>query len=158
MKQEQPAHEIREIAFNSDDYRKELFLRDRVLREPLGLSLFDEYLENEILDIHLGYFVNNELVGTLILTRLNDTEYKMRQVAVEPNMQGKGIGKRLVEYAEEYVKGKGGTKIVLHARKYITPFYEKLGYVKTGKEFTEVTITHVKMYKNLPASVLSFSH
>ena len=36
--------DIRIITYGSDDYNAELQLRDKVLRKPLGTSLFDEDL------------------------------------------------------------------------------------------------------------------
>jgi len=39
--------------------------------------------------------------------------------------------------------------MVMHARKTALGFYEKLGYNVVGDEFTEVTIPHFVMEKNL---------
>lgn len=75
--------QIREISYNTPDYTKELVLRDKVLRKPLGMSLYDANLDAEKDDVHIGAFVNNDMVGVLILTRLNADEVKMRQVAVD---------------------------------------------------------------------------
>jgi hypothetical protein len=47
---------IRRIVGGSAEYEMELKLRDQVLREPLGMSLFDEDLSGESADIHLGAF------------------------------------------------------------------------------------------------------
>ena len=65
-----PPIEIRQIHFGTDQYKEELQLRDRVLRKPLGLSLFNENLTKEVDDFHLGAFDGNELIGVLILTVL----------------------------------------------------------------------------------------
>jgi predicted GNAT family N-acyltransferase len=37
----------------------------------------------------------------------------------------------------------------MHARKTVMGFYEKLGYKVVGDEFTEVTIGHYTMEKDL---------
>jgi predicted GNAT family N-acyltransferase len=37
----------------------------------------------------------------------------------------------------------------MHARKIATGFYEKMGYVKVGHEFQEITIPHYLMEKKL---------
>ena len=144
-----PSIEIRPIQFGTDEYKEELGLRDRVLRKPLGLSLFDENLSREANDIHIGAFDGVRLVGTLILTALSEAEVKMRQVAVEETWQGKDIGARLVAFAEDLARRKGFRKVVLNARKSVVGFYEKLEYERIGGEFIEVTLPHQKMGKKL---------
>jgi predicted GNAT family N-acyltransferase len=141
--------QIREIDYHSDEYNEELELRDKVLRKPLGMSLFVENLDKEKYDVHLGAFINKRMVGVLILTELTGSEVKMRQVAVEEEVRGNNIGKELVRYAEEFCKNKGYTLMVLNARKTAVGFYEKLGYDRLGEEFLEINIPHNKMHKHL---------
>jgi len=140
---------IRVINYHSEEYRKELELRDEVLRKPLGMSLFDENLEKEKMDIHIGAFVKNKLVGVLILTPLNLSDIKMRQVAVLETTRSQKVGSQLVQFAEEYAKDKGYALMRLNARKTAVGFYEKLGYEKIGEEFFEIKIPHFRMNKIL---------
>ena len=141
--------EIKEIKYNSEEYRQELQLRDKVLRKPLGMNLYDEYLEAEKHDFHIGAFLNNQLVGVLVLTNTHAGDVKMRQFAVAEQWQGKKIGTKLVVFAEEYSKQKGINAIVLNARKGAVGFYEKQGYEKISEEFQEINIPHYKMNKKL---------
>jgi ribosomal protein S18 acetylase RimI-like enzyme len=141
--------EVRLIAHGSSDYNAELELRNKILRIPLGLDVYEDDLSNELNHFHMGAFDNNKLVGVLVLTPLSKSDVKMRQVAVEEELQGKGIGKKLVEFSEQFSKEKGFRTIVMNARDTAVPFYEKLGYSKEGDMFTEVTIPHFKLYKNL---------
>ena len=73
----------------------------------------------------------------------------MRQVAVLPEYQGKGIGQELVWFSEEYVREKGGTHIILHSRETVVPFYQKLGYETYGEPFEEIGIPHRLMGRKL---------
>jgi len=139
--------DIRQIKIGSEEYEEELKLRDMVLRKPLKLSLFNENLEREKNDYHIGAFLSCSLVGVLVLTPLNNIEIKMRQVAIYESFRGKGIGTKLVVYAEEFAKNLGYKKIILNSRKTAVEFYEKLGYTKVSEEFIEVTIPHYKMQK-----------
>ncbi len=141
--------EIKQIEFDSSDYHKELILRDEVLRKPLGMSLFDENLTPEVADVHFGAFVNGRLIAVLLLTKLTDTDIKMRQVAVDENFRSLKAGSKLVQIAETYAKNAGYRKMLLNARKTAVGFYEKLGYEKKGDMFTEVGIAHLKMQKCL---------
>ena len=43
--------QIRELIYNSPDYKQELELRDNVLRKPLGMSLSDDNLEADSADV-----------------------------------------------------------------------------------------------------------
>lgn len=149
MNEDKAEIQIREIKHDSEEYTKELQLRDEVLRKPLGLSLYDDHLEAERNDIHIGAFLNNNLVGVLILTRLNNDDVKMRQVAVDEKWRDKKIGSEIVHYAEEYSRNRGYLNMVLNSRKVAVGFYEKLGYKKTSEEFLEVNIPHYKMCKLL---------
>lgn len=141
--------EIREIKYDTKEYSKELELRDEVLRKPLGRSLYDDNMEAEEHDFHIGAFLNDTLVGVMILTRLSPVVVIMRQVSVDEIWRTKNIGKEMVLYAEQYSKNKGYEMMVLNARKSAVGFYEKLGYEKVSEEFLEVNIPHYKMRKLL---------
>ena len=136
------------VSPNGKFYKDELKLRDEVLRKPLGLSLSDDGPDAES-DIHIAAFVNGELSGCLVLTVLNGRDLKMRQVAVRESERGTGIGAAMVRFSENLAKKRGFSKIVLHARITSAGFYRKLGYEQEGKEFLEVGIRHICMFKEL---------
>ena len=139
----------RAIAYGSADYALELELRDRLLRRPLGLRLADEDLSTEGGDWHIGAFLDGKLAGVLVLTRRDGETVRMRQVCVDKKEQGRGIGARLVRFAEELARARGIARITLNARKTAAGFYEKLGYRAAGDEFLEMGIPHRKMVKDL---------
>ena len=58
-------------------------------------------------------------------------------LAVDPVRQGTGLGRRLVEAAEQYVRDGGARAMdirVVNLRTELPPFYERLGYVVSGTE------------------------
>lgn len=140
---------FRELQYNSDEYRSELQLRNKVLRKPLGMSLFDEDLSRDANDIHIGAFTQEQLIAVLLLSVLSETEVKMRQVAVDNNFQSNKVGSRMVQFSELHLKSLNYKRIVLNARKTAVNFYLKLGYEIVGEEFIEVGIPHFKMFKAL---------
>lgn len=140
---------ILEIQFSSPEYQRELALRTKILRAPLGLSFSPEALALEFKDIHLGAFTGEQLVGCLLLTPLKEGRVQMRQVAVEEELQGRGIGKILVETAEKLAREQGFTEMILHARESAVPFYRKAKYEVFGEQFIEVTLPHWEMRKSL---------
>ena len=124
-------------------------LRMDILRQPLGLSFTDEELAREKEDILIGAFDDDDLLACCLLTRADNNSVRLRQMAVQNNLQGKGIGASMMNFAETLARDKGFKKMVMHARKTALGFYEKLGYSVVGDEFTEVTIPHFVKEKSL---------
>lgn len=142
------------IDFGTPEYDEAVALRYEVLRKPLCLDFTPEQLAAEWLDIHLaGTSSDGRLVATLILTPVDSETVKMRQVAVAPELQGKGLGALLVKASEELAVRRHFRIMSLHARETAVPFYLRLGYHIIGDRFEEVTIPHFKMVKNLDNSV-----
>ena len=135
------------IEHNSAAYREMVALRYRVLREPLGLNFTPEQLAAESSDVLIGAYSGERIVGSLILTRQSEQAAQMRQVAVEEILQGRGIGRIMLEFAEQEAKKRGIAEITLHARETALPFYERLGYTSFGESFQEVGLPHLEMRK-----------
>jgi len=135
------------IAYQTPEYHEMLTLRQKILREPLGLSFSDADLQQEKDDIFITYREDGRITACCILTRLSGETVKLRQMAVDSHRQGKNIGTDLLLFAEQYVAQHGYTTIQLHARKTASKFYAKYGYAASGDEFTEVGIPHIFMEK-----------
>jgi GNAT superfamily N-acetyltransferase len=61
-------------------------------------------------------------------------------LSIDPAYQGRGLGKALVERAEDHCRRAGCSRIwirVLNHRIELPPFYEKLGYTTAGTEEVE---------------------
>ncbi len=143
-------YHARPITFASPAYDAAIALRYDVLRKPLGLDFTPEQLCEEVNEFHFGCYDNfDTLCGCLTYQIYNHTTLKMRQVAVVPALQGKGIGKILVEQTEQWARHNGWRTITLHARLSAVPFYKKLHYEIEGDVFEEVSVPHFKMEKNL---------
>ncbi len=133
----------------SREYEQMVQLRYDILRKPLGLSFNPDELEKEKEEILIGAFDDDKMLGCCMLIKTEPGCVRLRQMAVLNNLQGKGIGKALMQFAENIARDRGFRKITMHARKSATGFYEKLGYQVSGDEFEEVTIPHVTMEKSL---------
>lgn len=141
---------LKEIQYQSPAYYKAVELREELLRKPLGLKFTSDFLAADAHDYHLAAFADKQLVGTLQLKPLPEkTRIKMRQAAVNNKLQGKGIGRQLIAFAEEFCRKKAIKTIELHARQHVIDFYLRLGYYVTSNTFTEVGIPHKKMEKKL---------
>jgi GNAT superfamily N-acetyltransferase len=140
---------LRIIEHGSNDYRRMVGLREEILRKPLGLVFSPEDLEAEKEDILVAAFEEERLVACCLLTFEDKTTVKLRQMAVHHEVQGKGVGRALIRFAETVARDHGFRKIAMHARKTATGFYEKMGYSICSPEFEEVTIPHFVMEKAL---------
>ena len=93
--------------------------------------------------------LDGQVVACLVLKPLANRQVRLRQMAVAAGFQRRGIGTRLVRYAESFLRRQGNREVVLHARETAIGFYEALGYRKEGERFTEVGIPHFTMHKRL---------
>jgi GNAT superfamily N-acetyltransferase len=137
------------IDHGTREYQQMIRLRIDILRKPLGLGFDKEELEREKNDVLMGAFEDERILGCCLLTRVDDHTVRLRQMAVPNNLQGKGIGKALMIFAENIARDLGYKTLIMHARKTALGFYEKLGYSPTGAEFIEVTLPHYVMQKVL---------
>lgn len=124
-------------------------LRNDILRKPLGLSFTPEELEKEKEEILIGAFEEEKMLGCCMLITLDPATVRLRQMAVLNNVQGKGIGRALMQFAENIARDRGFRKMTMHARESAIGFYEKLGYQVNGERFEEVSIPHYIMEKTL---------
>jgi GNAT superfamily N-acetyltransferase len=137
------------IQHGSKAYQQMVDMRMAILRKPLGLDFTKEELDREKEDVLIGCFEEDKLEGCCLLTKADTGTVKLRQMAVTSGLQGKGIGRVLLHFAENVARDKGYKKITMNARKNALGFYEKLGYKVVGNEFIEVTIPHFTMEKDL---------
>ena len=106
---------IREI--NSKDYSKEII-------EKMCIRFSEENIINRLSNREMILMIENEevigtasLKGNIILT-----------VFVGVNVQGKGIGTKLMRYLEKMASKKGFKKVSLPSSITSVSFYKKLGY------------------------------
>ena len=133
----------------SNEYRQAIYLRYKLLRQPLGLKYTKAQMEDETDQIHIIGRINDQIVACLCLVPLENKVYKMRQVCIREDLQHLGIGKKLVAFCEAALRQNGAIEIVLNARDYVTDFYLKLDYSICSEQFLEIGIPHYKMYKSL---------
>jgi GNAT superfamily N-acetyltransferase len=137
------------IKYGSSEYKQMVDLRYIMLRKPLGLTFTPEDLDAEKDDILLGCFEDDKLEACCMLTVTEPKTVRLRQMAVTSVLQGKGIGRALMSFAENVARDRGFQRLTMHARKSAIGFYEKNGYQTKGDEFLEVTIPHYVMEKEL---------
>lgn len=137
------------IDHGTREYQQMVKLREEILRKPLGLGFSEKELEEEKKNLMMGAYEDDQMLGCCMLVEEGIETVRLRQMAVKNDLQGKGIGKALMQFAENLARDRGYKKITMHARKNALGFYEKMGYRKVGEEFREITIPHYLMEKEL---------
>jgi len=140
---------LKQIDHGSKEYKQMIALRMEILRKPLGLSFSDDELAKEKEDILIGAFDEDKILACCLLTKIDNTTIKLRQMAVQNNLQGKGIGASMMSFAETVARDKGYKKLMMHARNTAIGFYEKFDFKVKGNEFIEVNVPHHVMEKRL---------
>jgi ribosomal protein S18 acetylase RimI-like enzyme len=122
---------IKEIIFEAyEPVRKQLSRMPAALQEGLGkisrhIQMGDQYVA----------IVGNQIVGTM-RARVSGNVGIVSRVAVRGNFRGRRIGSMLVDYAENLMSHMNASVIeveVYGAIEMQLAFYEKLGYVETGR-------------------------
>ena len=78
---------------------------------------------------------SGRLAGCVYVELRGDRGY-FGMLSVDPSMQGRGLGRQIVDAAEDYARANGCIAMdirVVNLRTELPPFYRKLGYVETGQ-------------------------
>lgn len=129
-------------------------VRQPVLRP--GKNIETCHFEGDNLETtkHFGYFEEETLAGIASLFKSSSDlfqdkeQFQLRGMAVLSDFQKKGIGEKLVNYAESDSKNRNGKLMWFNAREIAIPFYQKLGYEIIGQPFDIGDIgRHFVMFK-----------
>src|SRR5829696_5859998 len=117
------------IDHGTAEYQQMIRLRDEILRKPLGLNFSNDELEEEKSNLHIAAYEDDQMLGCCMLVEEDPQTVRLRQMAVMNDLQGKGIGRALMQFAENLARDRG--------------------YKRISKEFEEITIPHYVMEKEL---------
>ena len=98
--------------------------------------------------LHLIGERNNKIIAYTRIFKKGDyfTNSSIGRVLVKKEFRKKELGKVIMEKSIEIIKkNTKEEKIEISAQKYLTKFYKDLGFKKTGKEYLEDNIPHIKM-------------
>jgi len=88
--------------------------------------------------------IENDIPLASARHRKTEKGYKLERFAVLSEARGKGYGMLILKAILEDIKESNALKY-MHAQEQVTPFYEKVGFEKSGKIFEEAGIMHYKM-------------
>lgn len=78
-----------------------------------------------------GYFVNDEMAGTIAVKRVGDV-FSAEWLSVRSDLRGKGIGKDLVRTVAEHARGAGARRLWALAR--APDFFLRIGFTLSSPE------------------------
>ncbi len=83
---------------------------------------------------------NNKPVAFADYSLLKDAVYKLNKIYVLQNLQGKGIGKLLIEDVIERIKANNATALLLNVNRHnkAKQFYERLGFTVISEEDIDI--------------------
>ncbi|MFL1406592.1 GNAT family N-acetyltransferase [Marinobacter sp. M1N3S26] len=98
--------------------------------------------------------VDQEIQGVLVLAQTREG-FLLDNIAVNPGMQGKGVGRTLLELAEQRARSAGYDSIYLYTNTMMSEnreLYTRIGYEEYDRR-TEQGLDRVYMRKALPSGV-----
>ena len=75
------------------------------------------------------------LLASVWLEPMGDGDWYLGLLAIRPDLQAQGLGRRMLDASEAHVAANGGTRVVisvLNVREALIGWYERRGYVRTG--------------------------
>lgn len=147
--------EILRITTDHPLYPQECALRELVLLNPIGYDMARFRREFAGMEEKFEHFVavvrhaaGPRVIGcaTLLPNYPGEAVGKLMQMAVDPQRQGEGLGRRLVVAVESRAFGELGlVELFCHAQLPAMGFYEALGWDVDSDEFMEAGIAHRRM-------------
>ncbi len=121
--------------------RTEIFMKEQGFENE-----FDEIDEQ---CMHLVIYDKVTPIGTCRFYSQDNNQYVIGRIAVLSSYRSMGIGKVIVEKAEEYIKKIGGIEVTLSAQVRVQGFYKRMGYACEGEPYLDEYCPHILMKKTL---------
>ena len=137
---------VKNINIHSPYYQEMRELRNNVLLRPLGIPDHSWEMHDKR-SWHFVALQDDKVIGCAVLvpSKENKMLAQLIQMAVAPDVQGKGIGQLLLKEIITFAKSKSLKEIHCHSRQYAVDFYKKVGFTTYGEAFKEVGIPHNHM-------------
>lgn len=93
-------------------------------------NMIDKYLERG----DMFALFEEDLKSICVVTKEGDGTFEIKNIATEPKYQGKGYGKKLIEYVVEFYEDECDTLLVGTGDSDLTiPFYRRCGFEESHR-------------------------
>ena len=102
----------------------------------------------EILFARLGA----SIVGTVALKREDTTTFELTKMAVDPQSQGRGFGRRLLAAACDLAAQRGARRVILYSHRSLEAaiaLYREQGFIEQPLDSTRYVRSNIKMVREL---------
>ena len=122
-------------------------IRTAVFVEEQGFE--EEFDDLDLIARHAVLYLDGAPAGTCRYF-VREGEWTLGRFALLPQFRGTGAGRALLRAAEGDILSRGGFKVNIFAQCRARGFYEKCGYLPTGRRGEEQGCPHLFMEKILP--------
>ena len=127
--------------------------RDAIFAALLPGQAYDEHDPDEFERGHRPHVLvrDGEVIGTVRIDLIGDTQAGLRLIAIRRDLQRQGHGRVLLQLAEQAARAFSRTEIVINAHPTSLPFYLANGY-REGEwgDAASVPATLIRVGKRLP--------
>lgn len=136
---------------SADDWERYYQLRFEILRKPWNQPFSSTKDDTENESVHLLILDTDGNAAAAGRLQFNsDVQGQLRSMAVRTELQGTGLGKKLIRALEKIAVQKGIQEIILDARENAVNFYKANGYEVTGPSYLLFgQIPHFTMRKSM---------
>ena len=141
------------LSYNTyQDITSDLYeLRHAVFVEEQKSDNNEEFIGDESSFLHCCIYRGKELIAGVRVGKYSENpQYALiSRIVVKADYRGRGIGRKIVRFAETKAIEQGYKKFVLLVPTTVVEVFKKTGYVAEGDEFMKSGIPHIKMTKSL---------
>ena len=139
--------EIKEVKENKKQYMDLLFLADE------QEDMIDRYLD----DGQMFVLLDPMAVAECVVCDLGEGMFEIKNIATAPEAQGKGYGRKLIEFVLDYYKDRCREMLVGTGDSPLTvPFYKKCGFKEYGRRRKSYFLCG--KYYDIMISINNFKH
>ena len=136
---------VRELTFKIWPQTYSTILSDDQINYMLDMMYSNSALKKQINDGHQFIVVYDDQKPVAFASYSpksaeDDRIFRLHKIYILPNQQGKGLGKKLIDYIIADIRGDGATTLELNVNRYnpAKTFYEKLGFSVAWEEDIDI--------------------
>ncbi|WP_374446767.1 GNAT family N-acetyltransferase [Providencia sp.] len=131
------------LVVDAFDLRQQVFTQEQGFPAEIDVDEYDDAA------LHVVLYLNQQPAAVLRCVFLDDGLIKVGRVAVQKAHRGKGLGREMMKFVQQYGAENQYQKIGLSAQHTAIAFYQSLGYQTEGEMYDEDGMDHIFMSLSL---------
>lgn len=125
------------------DLRQQVFTQEQGFPADIDVDEYDDTA------LHVVLYLNQQPAAVLRCVFMDAGLIKVGRVAVQKPHRGKGLGREMMKFVQQYGAENQYQKIGLSAQHTAITFYQSLGYKTEGEMYDEDGMDHIFMSLSL---------